>query len=174
VQSLPPQHVQNSKQGTPQEGQPGSAGPATMGYSRATHLHLLLSEWHTVQTRLCQPISHTQLFCLPACLPPSAARFLLLGSNQTGGMSMFFRESPTKIPRACSGCISDQLPFHLSPPAHETLRNDSPADTVVFPLLLNTYSCLSMEWYKNYCKYIHTSRHPHTSARDVFTRKAEG
>lgn len=55
-----------------------------------------------------------------ACLPPSAARFLFLGSNQPGVRSTFFRESPAKIPTACSGCISDQLPFHLSPPPWNT------------------------------------------------------
>lgn len=108
------------------------------------------------------------------CLPLSAACFLFLGNNQPGERSTFFRESPAKIPTACSGYISGQLPFHLSPPAFETLRNNSLADTAVFPLLLNIYSCLSMKRYGNYCNFTHTPRHPHTSVRDAFTRRQHG
>lgn len=64
----------------------------------------------------------------------------------------------------CSGSISDQLPFHPSPPALETVSCDSCADTAVFPLLLNTYSCLSVGCYRNYCKY-RSPKLPHNSVR---------
>lgn len=112
-------------------------------------LHLF-SPAAPMRTSLCQPTRRAPSSRLPA------ARFLLLGSNQPGERSTFFRESPAKLPPACSGCGSDQLPFHLSPPALK-LRNDSLA---VFPLLLNAFPCLSMEPYGNFCEYTLTLRHP--------------
>lgn len=139
-----------------------------MGYGRAAPSSIPFPVAHHENE-----LAPSHLMCSvipPACLPQQHAARSPEAIHQVN-RAHFFRESPAKIPTACSGCISDQLPFHLSPPAFEKLRNDSLADTVVFSLLLNAYSCLSAERYRNYCKYTHTPRHPHTSAGDTFARR---
>lgn len=92
--------------------------------------HLLLLQQHSRTTCQRQVLS---LLVAP-CLPPPAAHFLFLGSSQPGERSTFLRSPPAKMP-AHSGRDSDPLPFFISPPAFETLRNGSLADTVVFPTL---------------------------------------
>lgn len=147
-------HPTGSSQGE-QDRPPQGTTPSTGPFPVAHHENQLV------------PTHLTRSVTSPARLP----RFLVLSRDQPGERSTFFSESPAKIPTACSGCISDQLPFQLSPPTFETLRNDSLAATAAFPLLLNAYFCLSTERYGNYQKYTYTARHPHASARDTFTRR---
>lgn len=99
---------------------------------------MILFQWHIGKTARAKPspmlsrgwLSQQHTYC-------SSGAF----SQEEG--AHFFRQSPAKTPTVCSGSFSDQLPFHLSPPALTTVSCDSCADTAVFPLLSNTYSsCL--------------------------------
>jgi len=63
---------------------------------------LFLLQQHSRATCLRQLLSCAQSLC---CLPPS----------QPGERSTSFRESPAKMPTACSGHVSDLLPFLPSP-----------------------------------------------------------
>lgn len=138
--------TQTSKRCTAPGDRSGRAGPATAGCSRAAPSSVPFPAAQHGN----QPVP-THLMCSvisPACLPQQHVSCSSEAISQVKGAHLL--GSPLlKYQQPVLAAFQINFLSHLSPPAFETLGNDSLADTIVSPFLLflKTYSCPPVEQY---------------------------